>query len=527
MIKTCTICGKEFEGFGTASHCPGPHYRVCPICNKQFEWDYKHPKECCSKKCSAALRKQTISSNTKICELCGKSFTPSSNTQRYCQGPHYNKCPVCGKLVLLDQDLNYMRCCSTECTNKLRKQTCLAKYGVAIVSQNADVKAKLQEAAFNSADARRHTSLLNWGVDNPAKHPLVRAKIAETVRSSECQQRMRRTTQQRYGVPYAMQSETGINRYVETIQNKYGVPYYCMTDVCKEAQGNIISSPNRALGKILKAADIRYEFEFRISDKSYDLHILDSNILLEINPTYTHNAVGNHWGPGLDKNYHRDKMLAARNAGYRCINIWDWDSLDKIIDLLQSTSPVYARKCIIKEIDRKTAETFEDRYHIQGRVRGQKVCLGLYHHGGLIQVMTFGKPRYNSKFEWELLRLCTDSRYAAVGGAERLWRYFIKHHSPESVISYCDLSKFSGEVYGRVGMSLDKCTEPNKVWSKGDKMITNNFLLQRGYDQIFNTNFGKGTSNEQLMLDNGWLPVYDCGQAVYTWMAEDSIHLPT
>lgn len=27
----------------------------------------------------------------------------------------------------------------------------------------------------------------------------------------------------------------------------------------------------------------------------------------------------------------------------------------------------------------------------------------------------------------------------------------------------------------------------------------------------------KGTSNEQLMLDTGWLPVYDCGQAVYSY----------
>lgn len=37
------------------------------------------------------------------------------------------------------------------------------------------------------------------------------------------------------------------------------------------------------------------------------------------------------------------------------------------------------------------------------------------------------------------------------------------------------------------------------------------------YDQLFGTSFGKGTSNEELMLLDGWLPVYDCGQAVYTY----------
>lgn len=49
-------------------------------------------------------------------------------------------------------------------------------------------------------------------------------------------------------------------------------------------------------------------------------------------------------------------------------------------------------------------------------------------------------------------------------------------------------------------------------------MITNNLLLQRGYDQLFGTDFGKGTSNEQLMIENGWLPVYDCGQVVYQYI---------
>ena len=34
------------------------------------------------------------------------------------------------------------------------------------------------------------------------------------------------------------------------------------------------------------------------------------------------------------------------------------------------------------------------------------------------------------------------------------------------------------------------------------------------------TNYRKGTSNEQLMIDYGWLPVYDCGQAIYLTSAD-------
>ena len=67
-------------------------------------------------------------------------------------------------------------------------------------------------------------------------------------------------------------------------------------------------------------------------------------------------------------------------------------------------------------------------------------------------------------------------------------------------------------------MTLKQVTPPAKVWSKGANYITDNYLRSRGYDQIFKTNFGKGTSNEQLMIENGWLPVYDCGQKVFEYV---------
>ena len=40
--------------------------------------------------------------------------------------------------------------------------------------------------------------------------------------------------------------------------------------------------------------------------------------------------------------------------------------------------------------------------------------------------------------------------------------------------------------------------------------------MQRGYDQLFGASYGKGTSNKDLMIQNGWREVYDCGQS--TWI---------
>lgn len=185
--------------------------------------------------------------------------------------------------------------------------------------------------------------------------------------------------------------------------------------------------------------------------------------------------------------------------------------------MLRPKQPIYARQCSVSVIDSHVADAFENMFHLQGRVRGQTVCLGLYLGEELVQVMTFGNPRYNSKYQWEILRLCSNSSYAVVGGAEKLWKYFIQNYSPKSVISYCDLSKFTGDIYERLGMHLMHVSDPAEVWSKGSEAVTSNLLRQRGYDQLFGTSYGKGSSNEELMLENGWLPVFDCGQSVYEW----------
>ena len=131
--------------------------------------------------------------------------------------------------------------------------------------------------------------------------------------------------------------------------------------------------------------------------------------------------------------------------------------------------------------------------------------------------MTFGKPRYNKKYDYELLRLCSNTDIRVVGGASKLFYAFTSDNMKSSVISYCDRSKFNGSVYQAIGMNLLRITPPSKIWSKGTDKITDNLLRQRGYDQLFDAHFGKGTSNEQLMIESKWLPVFDCGQYVYSY----------
>lgn len=521
-IRVCKFCGKEFEAYGTTEYCDGPHYKNCIVCNQEFEWDHRRPKDCCSPKCSTILRSQSIGESTRVCQICGKLFTPRSGMQLYCDDQHYSNCPICGKLVPIKYAYERNRCCSTECSNQLRKQTTMNKYGVPVASQALSVRQKLHYTCSSPEylAKRAARSLEKWGVTNPSKNPELRKRIAETLRSSLSRSKFRATSLMNHGVPHPMQSQNIVDRYRSTCEEKYGIPFYCMSDDCKSAQGHIVSKINAAIADTLRSYGIDCDYEFRLGRYSFDLRIKDTNTLLEINPTFTHNSAINPWGVPLDKYYHRNKTRFALENGYRCINVWDWDNINHIVDILKPRSFIYARKCEIAEIDSQVASTFESQFHIQGSVRGQSICLGLYYNGELVEVMTFGSPRYNKHYEYELLRLCSRADLAIIGGAERLWNHFIKSYAPISVISYCDASKFSGSVYRRLDMKLDEITEPNKNWSKNHELITNNLLLQRGFDQIFNTSYGKGTSNEELMVQNGWLPVYDCGQYRFIWKAD-------
>ena len=518
MVKICKWCGKPFEASGTQAYCSDIHYAQCEICGKQFEVNPHQPRRTCSDKCRAIKRQQKISQSTKICELCGKPFVPRNNTARYCDDDHYLPCPICNRPVLVKEISQKPRCCSKECTAELRRRTSLEKYGFDVPTKSKCVREKLKESAFNSLEQRKQTNLIRYGVANPAKSDEIRKKISDTVKSEECQSKMRSTMVKRYGVPFSMQNPELLAKYSETVQKKYGVPYYCMKDECRDANGFTKSKLNQHYFKIFQDIGFDVEQEFNLGRRSYDFRIGDT--LIEIDPTITHNSIMSIYDKqsnGLYTDYHKDKTNLAKQNGYHCIHIFNWDNFDKVLDVLKHRSIIYARKCIVREISKSDVDGFLNLYHLQNTCKGQTVRLGLYYNGQLVQVMTFGKPRYNKRYQWELLRLCTASGLQITGGASKLFKYFVLNYKPDSIISYCDASKFSGSVYGLIGMQYVHQTAPNKIWSRGTDKITNNLLIRRGFDQLFGTNFGKGTSNEQLMLKHNWLPVYDCGQYVYEW----------
>ena len=313
--------------------------------------------------------------------------------------------------------------------------------------------------------------------------------------------------------PGRPRSVESLERARQTCLERYGVDWACQRQEARLHGQN--SAANIRFEKLLLEHNLNYEREFPINSYSYDFKVNDT--LIELNPYATHNST---WGirnnPPKSSNYHQQKSNLAAENGYFCIHVFDWDDPNKIIQMLQSKQRIYARDCTIKELSGVEAADYLDKNHLQGHAK-DKIRLGLFYKNQLVSLMTFGSPRYNKKYEYELIRYCTTAN--VIGGAEKLFNYFIKQFSVTSIISYCDLSKFTGKVYEKLGFTLARKSRPSKHWynAKTKQHITDNLLRQRGFDQLFKTNYGKGTSNEKLMLDNGFVEIYDCGQATYIW----------
>lgn len=393
---------------------------------------------------------------------------------------------------------------STKESEEKAKQTIQEKYGVDNVFQLQDIKDKAKETKlrkygnenFVNHKQSEETKLLRYG----DKHYTNKEKALETIRK-------------KYGTEHVMSVPEIKDKVKQTIYERYGVDYYCVTDDCRQLLAHHKNSkPNQEFEELLTKEQIKFEKEFHIDHYFYDFKV--GNTLIEINPSATHNSTWGIHGEAIKKDYHNTKSMTAKDNGFSCVHIWDWDNTEKIVNLLlKDRKRIYARNCEVTQICKTEASEFINQYHLQGDAKAS-IYIGLKYNGELVSVMTFGKPRYNNSYEYELVRYC--SKYSIIGGSQKLFKYFIKEYSPRNIISYCDLSKFNGNTYIKLGFTLKKVTI-GKHWYnlKTNQHITDNLLRQRGFDQLFKTNYGLGTSNEELMKEHGFVEVYDSGQATY------------
>ena len=255
-----------------------------------------------------------------------------------------------------------------------------------------------------------------------------------------------------------------------------------------------------------------------VSDKSIlgnlelDILMPEYKIAIEINGLYWHSEEA-----GKGKFYHSYKTNKCRDAGIQLIHIFEDEWLykkDICINRLRSKLGLcnveYARKFEIRSITNLDAYNFLSKYHIQGRGTAAAFCYGLFKGADIHAVMTFsklsiakGSTHVEGKYEL--------NRYASidniVGGASKLFSYFIKAVNPTEIISYSDERWNTGNLYNTLGFIKTGITQPNywyiknknfndwnikafkkDNWTQNDIDICKKMLLNNNtYDEIANT----------------------------------------
>jgi hypothetical protein len=540
--------------------------KFCNVCGKTFSrgsessGNFKRKKTCsseCSHQLMSLIRlKKSQKSLPRLCVTCGKEFIKRENekhsefierqtcskectnkliSKNYTKYPSNKKCEICGKEFFKapeEKPASFFRkkTCSKECFSLLRSR--ISK--IILPDKNCSIcggefSRRETEAAVDYRS--RQTCSRDCGIKLISKNerkqtsPKVCVVCESTFSRRENESlpgyNSRKTCSTKCSFIIGIHSKEARTKSIQTHLEKYGVPHYCMTKECRTSY-NIISKPNKEFAALLDLKGISYSVEHPLEKYSFDFKV--DNTLVEINPFAFHNVTFSPFYP-LEKTYHKDKTLCANKHGYRCIHVWDWDDTDKIISLFTPSQILYARNLEVKEVPQKECRDFLNKYHLQNDTRSQPIRLGLYLEDELIEVVTFGKPRYNNSYEYELLRLCTRQGYRVVGGINRLFLNFLRTYNPSSVISYCDMSKFKGDVYTELGFVLHKENHPSKHWynPKTEEHFTDSHLRRHGFDRLvgkqYNISYGKGSSNEELMKSFGFVEIFDSGQNTFVFYA--------
>jgi hypothetical protein len=145
-----------------------------------------------------------------------------------------------------------------------------------------------------------------------------------------------------------------------------------------------------------------------------------------------------------------------------------------------------------------------------------KVKLGLKYDNQLVSVMTFSKPRFNKKYEWELVRFCNLLNHTVVGGASKMLKYFVDKYAPKNLISYADARYSKGDMYKSLGFTFIKYTPPAYIYIKGDKIVSR-FTAQKHRLSKLIKSFDINKTELHNMLDAGYRRMWDAGTMLFDY----------
>lgn len=450
---------------------------------------------------------------------------------------------------------------SEQVKNKI-KATNLEKYGCECVLKNSEIKDRIaktnldkygSECVFGGDSIKekiKATNLERYGCDNAIKSEYVKNKIratnierynTPTIGNSKCVIE-KRVTSRKEG--YRRFAKSNDCTPIRDVFREYGNFWYINNLIdfeiltykdCKYIPNKCIPAIKKFYEKTRHSKRSLIEVSLcdfiesiydgvvltnkrNIINKELDIYIPEKNLAIEFNGLYYH-SYNDKESASAFKNSHINKTDACNKIGIRLIHIFEDEWLNKqdvcksiITSALGLDNRIYARDCLFSKVSNKEAYEFLEANHLQGKINASE-HYGLYYKGELVQIISIGKSRFENG-RIELLRMCNKCNITVVGGFSKL----IKHQPHDSIITYCDLSKFNGDGYIKSGFVKIGMTEPSYFYTKADGTPSiSRYIAQKHKLPNIIDNFDKDLTEMENMFNNGYRVAYNCGNLKLIW----------
>ena len=458
------------------------------------------------------------------------------------------KCLSCGKEIKFSGrfDRGYNNFCSINCINQNKelmvdmvKKSMQKKYGVNFYPQHTNFiekqrltkkqkygnenynnvekiketkKIKYGFENYNNKEKYRETSLKKYGFDNFTKTKEYKKKIDLIYKNLYPNLNIQTINNKNVTIKcHSCDNLYTINKQLIYERNKLNQN---VCTICNPIGQSFISHAQNEIAEFIKSLEVDVIQSHKIlkNGREIDIFLPSFNIGIEYNGLYWHNELF------VDRDYHLNKTLECNDLGVDLIHIFEdeWifkkDILKSIIrnKLKKIENKIFARNCIIKEINSKECNKFLETNHIQDKVNA-KIKLGLYHNDILVSVMTFNRGRIlmgGKKEEWELTRFCNLLNFNVVGASSKLLHFFKKKYNPKKIVSYSDIRLFNGNLYKTLNFEEKHRSNPN-YWYVLNEFRKHRFSFRKSI--LVKEGFDLNKTEHQIMLDRKIYRIYDCG----------------
>ena len=406
------------------------------------------------------------------------------------------------------------------------KKTCVERYGVENPFANEEIKEKIQK-----------TNLERYGVDNIFKNSGFKQYVRDI-----CKQKFLETHQDIIDVEYIHNQQPIYTikchnsdrcnlckeKCFKLTRNQYYNRISHNIELCP-IKNPLCFSNNTSIEIFIKELLDQYNIEYKsnnrsiIGSKELDIYIPSKNIAIECNGCYWHSELKKQ-----NNSYHIAKMRECEKRGIQLIQIWeDWiiHKPEIVKSLVLSKlgiykDRIYARKCTLREVPMDECANFLENNHLQGSVNGS-IRLGLYRDNDeLVSIMVLGKKRksvngISSDDAYELYRYCNKKNTQVLGGASKLFTYFVKNYNPNQIDSFSSNDISNGGLYKMLRFTKEPKISRSYWYIDSTMHRMHRFSFRKS--ELVKLGFDPSLSESQITESMGLLKIYDSGQSKWMW----------